>query len=335
MRRSKNLRTDSKGIIMRKPKIFEFSTVVVSLFVLLFVFAYGEVASAVTYYVSPTGNDSNNGSINAPFKTIQKAADVVNPGDTVIVRDGIYTTDRGGDLLIIKRGGTANAPITFKAENKWKAILDGLGNKTWNGIIITATAPYTIIDGFEIKDFHENGIALYANNITIRNNYIHNIGNYHIVSDYPYCTKYGVQEPGCRCEPSNGIYPDGNNVLIENNVIHTIGKTGWTGKYEPGRYDHAIYGTYVNNLKIINNIILDVWTGKAIDFAASNSIVANNTILRLTEPPSGQPTDSGLMAITGGSNQIVQNNIGGWLIPYIGDFLNENKRDKKCETKRF
>lgn len=129
------------------------------------------------------------------------------------------------------------------------------------------------------------------------------------LTDYPYCTQYGVPEPGCGSVATSGIIPDGDNIVIENNIIHTVGKTGWSGKYEPGKYDDAIYDTYVNNLKIINNVIWDVWTGKAIDFAASNGIVANNTILRLTEPPSGQTTDSGLMAITGGSNQIIQNNI--------------------------
>ena len=264
-------------------------------------------AAGTTYYVSPDGNDNNNGSIDAPFKTIQKAANIVNPGDNVIVKDGIYTVASNvSNLITIKRGGTANAPVTFKAENRWKAVLDGL-NEDHNGIHILA--PYVVIEGFEIKNIYWQGIIVAANNVTIRNNHIHNVGNWHVETDYPYCTEYGVPEPGCRSMATSGIFPGGDNIVIENNTIHTIGKTGWSGRYEPGRYDHAIYGTYVKNLKIINNVVWDVWTGKAIDFAASNGIVANNTILRLTEPPSGQITDSGLMAITGGNNQIIQNNI--------------------------
>lgn len=274
---------------------------------MFYLFMVGMAIAGTTYYVSPAGNDSNNGSINAPFRTIQKAADIVNPGDTVIVKDGVYTVASNvPDLVVIKRGGIAGSPVTFKAENKWKAVLDGL-NEDHNGIHVNA--PYVIIEGFEIKNIYWQGIIVEASNVIIRNNYIHNVGNWHIKTDYPYCSQYGVPEPGCNPLATNGIIPGGDNIVIENNIIHTIGKTGWTGKYEPGRYDHAIYGTYVNNLKIINNVIWDVWTGKALDLAASNSIVANNTILRLTEPPSGQPTDSGLMAITGGSNQVIQNNI--------------------------
>src|SRR5262249_31357167 len=65
-----------------------------------------------TYYVSPTGSDSNPGSEAAPFKTIQKAADIVNPGDAVIVEDGVYTMgtphpfcDRYTAVVCLIRGG--------------------------------------------------------------------------------------------------------------------------------------------------------------------------------------------------------------------------------------
>ena len=48
-------------------------------------------ASANQYYVDASrGNDAANGSSNAPFATIQKAADIVKPGDTVIIRPGVY-----------------------------------------------------------------------------------------------------------------------------------------------------------------------------------------------------------------------------------------------------
>ena len=88
-------------------------------------------ASATTYYVSPTGSDSSSGTSSSPFKTIQKAADIVNPGDTVIVRDGTYTDTDGDDFIVkISRSGTSSAWVTFKSENKWGAVLDGRSNTT-------------------------------------------------------------------------------------------------------------------------------------------------------------------------------------------------------------
>ncbi|TAN02081.1 MAG: DUF1565 domain-containing protein, partial [Chitinophagaceae bacterium] len=53
------------------------------------------------YYVSPNGNDANNGSKAHPFKTIMAAADMAMPGDTITVHAGVYreqiTPPRGGN----------------------------------------------------------------------------------------------------------------------------------------------------------------------------------------------------------------------------------------------
>src|SRR5689334_4800242 len=46
---------------------------------------------STTYYVSPTGSDASAGTSDAAaFVTLQKAADTVHAGDTVIVRAGSY-----------------------------------------------------------------------------------------------------------------------------------------------------------------------------------------------------------------------------------------------------
>jgi len=49
---------------------------------LLFV---GLAANAADYYVSTSGDDSNPGTEVLPWRTIQKAADTVGPGDVVYV----------------------------------------------------------------------------------------------------------------------------------------------------------------------------------------------------------------------------------------------------------
>ena len=74
----------------------------------------GQVAQAVgiTYYVSTSGGDGNNGqSTGAPFKTIGKVNNLaLQPGDTVLFRCG--DTWRG-EMLRITRSGLAGSPITF------------------------------------------------------------------------------------------------------------------------------------------------------------------------------------------------------------------------------
>jgi len=57
--------------------------------------------SAKEYHVAKTGNDKNPGSIEAPFLTIQAAANIAQPGDVITVHEGVYREwvkpPRGGD----------------------------------------------------------------------------------------------------------------------------------------------------------------------------------------------------------------------------------------------
>ena len=55
----------------------------------LFIFICG-YSFASNYYVSNQGSDENPGTINSPFKTIQKAADVVVGGDIINILEGSY-----------------------------------------------------------------------------------------------------------------------------------------------------------------------------------------------------------------------------------------------------
>ncbi len=110
-----------------------------------------------TYYVAPNGSDKTPGTSEQPFATIQKAADAVRPGDTVIVRDGTYTGAAGQwtNIVHLNQGGTADQPIVFKAEHKWGAVLDGRGNATGFGIAFDAGGrgrDYVTIQDFEIRD---------------------------------------------------------------------------------------------------------------------------------------------------------------------------------------
>ena len=42
------------------------------------------------FNIATNGNDANDGSVGAPFKTIQKAANVMVAGDTCFIHAGIY-----------------------------------------------------------------------------------------------------------------------------------------------------------------------------------------------------------------------------------------------------
>ena len=73
-----------------------------------------------TYYVSTGGSDSNAGSLARPFRTIQRAANLAQPGDTVLVRAGTYR-----ETVRPLRSGSGSKPITFAAYNNEKVTVSG------------------------------------------------------------------------------------------------------------------------------------------------------------------------------------------------------------------
>ncbi len=106
-------------------------------------------ASGKTYYVSGTGNDRNKGrSARDAFRTLQRAADLTKPGDTVLVMNGLYTKP-GPDteVLDIRRSGTAKKYIQYRAFPGHKPHIK-LDNN-YAGIRISAA--YIVIDGFTVE----------------------------------------------------------------------------------------------------------------------------------------------------------------------------------------
>lgn len=78
--------------------------------------------SGQTYYVSPTGNDANPGTLLHPWRTIQKAADTLVAGETVLIRQGTY-----GERVVPANSGSDGQWITYAAYPGETATIDGSG----------------------------------------------------------------------------------------------------------------------------------------------------------------------------------------------------------------
>ena len=111
------------------------------------------LAAGKTYYVSLTGNDRNDGlSESRAWRTISHACSKAEAGDTVIIKSGNY----GDENAVIANSGTADAPITIKAEEPGKVILKGDGDG--NGIRIEGKH-HIIIEGIKFANY-TSGIAI-------------------------------------------------------------------------------------------------------------------------------------------------------------------------------
>ena len=84
-------------------------------------FLIGIFARAATYHVSTRGNNANRGTSAAPFRTIQYAADIAQPGDVILVHAGIYR-----ERVSPARGGVSEAKrIVYEAAPGENVVITG------------------------------------------------------------------------------------------------------------------------------------------------------------------------------------------------------------------
>ena len=106
---------------------------------------------AAEYVVSPTGKDTNPGTKQKPFATIQKAADTVKPGDTVRILEGHYR-----ETVELKTSGTADKPIQFVADGK--VVIDGSDPVKGPWERHKENIWKTSVDGPQIQQLFVNGV---------------------------------------------------------------------------------------------------------------------------------------------------------------------------------
>ncbi len=117
--------------------------------------------NAATYVVdnaNPRAADANDGSPATPWKTIQHAADTVQPGDIVCVMEGRYD-----ERVRLQTDGADGAKIVFKAVPRRTVEMHGF---------VTGEADYVRIEGFNISSPHlHNGIEVAGRHVEIVDNY--------------------------------------------------------------------------------------------------------------------------------------------------------------------
>ncbi|MGL4412316.1 MAG: right-handed parallel beta-helix repeat-containing protein [Bacteroidales bacterium] len=150
--------------------------------------------SAKDIYVSTTGSDNNDGSESAPLLTINKAVDIVEPGDQIWVRGGTYML-KERIKIAAKQNATEDARIKLWGYPGERVIIDGsqiVTNsvsefKMARCIYVNHEANYWHFKNLELCNAKDNGMKLE--------------GSYHIVEN---CKFYGNNDTGLQI----GMYKD-------------------------------------------------------------------------------------------------------------------------------
>jgi hypothetical protein len=89
--------------------------------VLTYAAIFGPLGAATTYFVAPHGNDYHSGlSPELAFRTIDRAAAALAPGDECVIAAGVYR-----ETVTLRRSGDRGQPITIRAAGDGPVVIDG------------------------------------------------------------------------------------------------------------------------------------------------------------------------------------------------------------------
>jgi len=221
------------------------------------------VATSNVYYVAKDGSDSWDGSLEYPWQNIQKAADMMVAGDTVFIKEGVYT-----ERVVAQQSGSPEKFITYKAYPGHKSVIDAGGSGTGFSIIGKS---YIKIDGLEMENAGSWGILLEdSTNIEIRNVKVSysNLENIQIRGD----SSQVLLE---NCEVSHSQNYSGIDIYQYNGRPHHVTVRNCTAHHN--EQFAGIASEQADNLIIDSNICYNNQLGIDIGSGDKN-IIKNNTV---------------------------------------------------------
>ncbi|MBC7231944.1 MAG: right-handed parallel beta-helix repeat-containing protein [Chloroflexi bacterium] len=201
------------------------------------------------YYVAPNGNDNHPGTIDQPWRTIQKAANTLTAGDTVYIRAGTYR-----ERIIPLHSGSPGSEITYAAYPGETPTLDGSGIALPDdlaGLFEIAEQSWVRLTGLRVihaGPFSNNAAILVRNSdhITIEN-----------------CTTFHTASSGI------GVWGS-QQIVVAGNTVEQAGVGG-------GQECITVAGT--SNFEVRDNSVLDCQK-EGIDAkdGSSNGLITGNVV---------------------------------------------------------
>lgn len=178
-----------------------------------------------TYFVATDGSNAAEGrSPKSAFKTLDHALARAQPGDVIMVTEGVYVSEDRVPLVVISRQGAPDRWITVRSVPGHSPILRGTG---WNVLELDHDAAY-----IEIRDLIIEGFA-------------QEISREEALADGQLQEKDGQPYMGDPRMNTNGISVDGRKGDVKDRKAHHIRIVGNTVRHMPGAGISAIHADQI------------------------------------------------------------------------------------------
>lgn len=232
--------------------------------------ASGTSSATSTFYVSPSGSDSNPGTAAAPWRTVARVNRApLAPGDTVLFDGGATFTDQ---TLMPSRSGTGSAPITFGSYGAGRATIDNPAGAVW----LPAGEHDLTFDDLDLTSKAHIVFASAASGsgdtgIVLERSILHDssAAGLHV---QPQDSDWLVEGNTFRHLGDSGLIVEGSHVTIDQN---TITDTGWNTQITYGK--HGIYAKGPDMTIEDNDISHDVG-GSGVSLRSAGARVFGNEI---------------------------------------------------------
>ncbi|WP_437487132.1 LamG-like jellyroll fold domain-containing protein [Sorangium sp. So ce1014] len=247
------------------------------------------------YHVATTGLDTNPGTLARPFKTLVKAGQMAQAGDTVYVRGGTYYTDSTSPVKL-DHLGTEEEHIVFQPYPGESVVLDGsLGGGSNENILQIRGAYYDIL-GFEMRDAKGVAISLWKWDGSSSGRHIRIAGNT-IHGSFKGAVYPGHESTHMRFE-NNVVY---DNVKINADKRLFCHQGGWPSAVNLTRGDDVVVGNtvyenfgegigaYGTNHHVADNVLHDNYSVDLYLNNLADSTIERNFIYSLSKPAFHRP----------------------------------------------
>jgi hypothetical protein len=265
------------------------------------------VTGHATYYVSPTGSDSNPGTLASPFRTINHGVGVLHAGDIVYVRAGTYAESL---INVIPSGTSWGVPVTVSAYPGESVTLQPASGQFV--IEILGSSHYIVINGLNLDGTHITRSAfliqystggIFPDHILFENAEVKNAPSQGVqvpaqnsaASTYDQFINLNVHN-----NTNGGIFISGNNILVDHCQSYQNGSYGIqiyqsggtnplvasnnTVRYNKVHDDGSVgIGIYTGDSNVaFDNLIWNNGIGISVEAGATHTLVYNNTLYQNT-----------------------------------------------------